>query len=136
MRCAFRHFGLVVMLCLPLTSVSCLPGQRLLTIQIEVEGNPEYEGVRGVPDSTPVAQMWDVLGDVRFKPTTTKASSQNAAPLDSQVLEGAIVVRIMHVNDELATASRSKLTLRYDDATDAWKLEQTEVERIRDAAME
>ncbi len=125
------------LLCLLVTSLSCTPtvGQRLLTVQIESDGNVVYEGIRGVPDSTPVAKMWDVLGDVPFK-STANESSVLENEKNARALEGAIVVRIKHVNDELARASLKILTLRSDDAGASWSLDSAEVKRIKEAAGE
>ncbi len=128
---AIRSIGLVAIACLPLTSVSCMPGQRLLTIQIEVDGSVVYEGSRGVPDNTSVTEMWEVLGDVRFEPSHIESSSSKEGSDSIRFIEGEIVLRIVHVKDALADAQLDELKLRYDAEEDAWRLEKSEVGRIK-----
>jgi len=132
---ALQRIGLALLLCLSVMCVSCMPGQRLLTVQIEVGGQVAFEGIRGVPDTTPIAQMWDVLSDIHFQPSTT----ESIAPADNtatHTLEGPVVVRILHTDDQLASATLKKLTLRPNNAADAWTLGEAEVQQIKTAARE
>lgn len=122
--------------CLSISSMACSPpGQRLLTVQIESNGNVEYEGIRGVPDSTPVVQMWDVIGDIPFEYIAKNGSFVNDKKTTRE-LKGALVVRIKHVNKELANASLTRLTLRSSDAGALWSLDGAEVKRIKVSAGE
>lgn len=132
--CDVRRIVFVVMLCLTLASISCVPGQRLLTVQAETDGSVVYEGMRAVPDSTPVVELWDVLDDVSFEPVAVEQEFTDENANNPRVLEGAIVVRIKHVKNELADASIKKLTLRHAASENAWKIERTEIERIKVAA--
>ncbi len=77
---------------LSVTSLSCtpMPGQRLLTVQIESDGNVVYEGIRGVPDNTPVFEMWDVSATFDLNPPPVKATVQKR-PMNARTLEGAVV---------------------------------------------
>ncbi len=108
-----------------------MPGQRLLTVQIESDGKVVYEGIRGVPDNTPVVEMWDVLDDVPFKPTTTKNNGAENDTTNRVTLEGAVVVRIKHVNRELANAALEELTFRHNKVEATWSLDAAEVARIK-----
>jgi hypothetical protein len=120
-----------------MSALSCTPlGQRLLTVQIESNGKVVYEGIRGVPDSTPVVEMWDVLDDVPFEYTVKDGNAIEDDETNTRKLEGALVLRVKHVNNELARASLEKLTLRSDDAGETWSLDGAEVERIKVAAGE
>ena len=134
----YTRICLAALLCLLVTSLSCMPtpGQRLLTVQIDLDGNVVYEGIRGVPDNTPVVEMWDVLGDVPFEPTATENNGTEDGESNGRTLEGTIVVRIKHVNRELANASLEGLTLRSNDAEASWSLDAAEVARIKGAAEE
>ena len=132
----FRRICIAALLCLSATSLSCMPGQRLLTVQIESDGNVVYEGIQGVPDNTPVVEMWEVLGDVPFESTANESNVPEGNEKNARALEGAIVVRIKHVNNELARASLKKLTLRSNDAGASWSLDGAEVKRIKVAAEE
>ncbi len=100
-------------------------GQRLLTVQIELDGQVVLEGIRGVPDNMPVDEMWDVLGEVAF-------AAKGGPP--SGDLEGEVVVRIKHVDRELASANLKNLKLTPNDAGSEWSLPQGQVERIKQAA--
>ena len=127
-----------VLLCLSLTSLSCtpIPGQRLLTVQIESDGNVLYEGIRGVPDTTPVLEMWDFLGDISFQPTATEAKDADDGEANARTLDRAVVVRIKHVNKELAIASLERLTIRSKDNGESWSLDAAEAARIKKSAQE
>ncbi|WP_442508565.1 hypothetical protein SH528x_000088 [Novipirellula sp. SH528] len=107
------------------------PGIRLLTVQIESNDNVVYEGIRGVPDNTPVVEMWDILGDVPFKSTAKGSSVLDDDEKNAGKLEGVIVVRIKHVDKKIANASLKKLTLRSVSAGASWTLDGAEVERIK-----
>lgn len=81
-----------------LLSIGCAHyGQRLLTYEIDVNGQVVYQGIRGVPDNMPVEKMWKILEEVEFEPTP------NQTP--TTPLPGVVVVRIKHVNNELAKRS-------------------------------
>lgn len=83
---------------LVLLSIGCAHyGQRLLTYEIDVNGQVLYQGMRGVPDNLPVEKMWKVLEEVEFE------STPNQTP--PTPLPGVVVVRIKHVNKELAKRS-------------------------------
>jgi hypothetical protein len=124
------------LLSLATMSTSCqpMPGQRLLTVQIEAHGELTFEGSQGVPDTTPVVRMWDALGDVRFEPVADESDSSDKASDKARVVDGDVVVRIKHVDDELVSVSVNTLTLRYDDVEGAWILDPAEAERVKAAA--
>jgi len=125
-----------VLLSLTVTALSCvpMPGQRLLNVQIELEGTVIFEGIRDVPDSTPVVEMFDVLGDIPFESIANEGNALDDDEKNIRVLEGAIVVRIEHVNNELARATLKRITLRSHDAEATWTLDDAEVERIKVSA--
>ena len=114
---------------------SCAPvGQRLLHIDIEVDGQVAYSGIRGVPDSTPVEKMWNVLEDVPFDPPSDSIDATTKPGKTSQTLTGGIVVRIKHTDRELASASLESVTVNWDQETSHWYLSETESDRVRKAA--
>ncbi len=132
----YSRIVVTVFLCMSMTSLSCArPGQRLLTVQIESNGTVVYEGIRGVPDNTPVAEMWNVLGDVPFE---SRADDESPVDKEQNVrkLQGAIVVTIKHVDQQLARTSVEELTLHSIDSGASWSLESTEAQRIKEAAGE
>ncbi|MHC5026642.1 MAG: hypothetical protein ACYTGR_07785 [Planctomycetota bacterium] len=115
-----------------LALASCAPpGQRLLDVEIEVEGQVVFEGFRGVRDTMEVERMWEVIGDIAFDPAA-------GTPLDSlepvEVLEGMIVVRIRHTGDELATASLASVSLAMNPSTKTWSLDDASRQRLLQAA--
>jgi hypothetical protein len=101
-------------------------GQRLLTIQIELDGQVVFEGRRGVPDNMAVDKMWDVLADVSFKAKTEQQ------PPDE--INGDVVVRIKHVDRELTSAKLKTLSLRPGVNDSTWSLGKDEAERVKRAA--
>jgi hypothetical protein len=124
-----RIQSIIAAIILLLSAVSCVNfGQRLLTIQIEHNGRPAFEGTRGVPDNMPVNRMWDVLDDVPFTANTEQPHTNE--------LSGDVVVRIKHVDRELASAKLEQLTLRPDADRLSWSLDQDETERIKQAAID
>ena len=107
------------------------PGQRLLHIEIEQEGDSVFSGIRGVPDSTPVKRMWDVLDDVRFEAAAYVLPGTVDSDTDSLTLSGKVVVQIKHVNTVLAETSVSELKLVRSVGTSTWTLAAGEGQRIR-----
>lgn len=115
-----------------LALASCAPpGQRLLDVEIEVNGQVVFEGFRGVRDTMPVDRMWEVVGEIAFDPAAGIA-------LDSlepvEVLAGSIVVRISHTGDELATASLDSMSLALNPGTKTWSLDDASRQRLLQAA--
>ena len=115
---------------------SCIPGQRLLTVQIESEGRVVYEGIHGVPDTTPVEDMWNVIGEVPFHSMAKQNDALGEAKKDVRELEGSIVVRIKHVDDELTRVALKGLTIHSSDSGASWSLEGDEVKRVKEAVAE
>jgi len=70
--------------------------------------------------------MWDVLADVLFT-----AKTEDPPPDE---LNGDIVVRIGHVDRELASAQLKTLSLQSDANRSAWKPGRDEARRIKQAA--
>ena len=130
-----RHVTRIIVLALlVLATTSCVHiGQRLLHIEIELDGQVVFTGMRGVRDDMPVEQMWGVLADVSFELAADSASSHEGTSERSRSLDGNVVVRIKHVDRELAVASLSSLSLTRDAATSSWSLSKGESERIQQA---
>ena len=120
-----------------LATVSCLHyGQRLLTIQIERDGQVVFEGIRGVPDNMPIKEMFDVVGSVAFKSTAADTKASGGSETQARSLAGKIVVRIKHVDLELASATLETLSLHSDATGAAWSIGETEVARLKQAMTE
>ncbi len=134
----YSRIAVASLLCLCLTSVSCtpLPGQRLLTVQIESDGSVLYEGIRGVPDTTPVVEMWDELSDISFKSIASTNKDAEDGETNTRTVEGTVIVRIKHVNEELTSVSLKKLTIRSNDNGASWSLDAAEAARINESAEE
>jgi hypothetical protein len=108
-------------------------GQRLLTIEIELDDQVVFHGIRGVPDNMPVEQMWGVLGTVRFESSRPGSVVKEGAGNPVRSLVGKVIVRIKHVDQELTHVLMETL-LFYPDASGLlWSLRGAELERIQDA---
>lgn len=128
-----KNLSIVILVGLLLPTACGVPvGQRLLTVQIELDGVITFEGIRGVPDNMPVEQMWSVLKDVSFQ-LTNKAAVSNSADTQTCSLNGKVVVRIQHVDRNLGRAALTSLSLRKGEPGSSWSLEQNEVDRIKRA---
>lgn len=127
---SFLVLSCLILFCLALPSCGHL-GQRLLHIEIELDGQVTFEGIRGVPDNMPVDEMWDVLGDVHFEIDEDAVSHLDALTQD---LTGSIVVRIKHVDDELGMASLSSLSLSREAIGSSWLLGDGETDRVKRAS--
>jgi hypothetical protein len=124
-----------VLLCIALAVTSCVHvGQRLLHIEVELDGKVAFEGIRGVPDNTPVEQMWDVLNGVPFEMTADYADSLSDPDEQTRTLNGNVVVRIRHVDHELAVASLSSLALERGGSDSSWFLSDGEANRVKQAS--
>ena len=114
--------------------LSCTPsGQRLLTVQILHDGVVLYEGQRGVPDYTPVEEMWEEVSDISFVDVVGDDSVQNDSE-EIRDISGEIVIRIWHVEQKLTECSFGKLSLHRQDAGDSWIIASPSAKRIREAA--
>lgn len=123
-----RHLSIVLLaLC-----TGCVPGQRLLTVQIEKDGAVVYEGFHGVPDTTPVPDMWDVLEDIPFEPIERGDSNADSEDVAERTMDGSIIVRIKHVDTVLATSDLKSLTVTSHQ--DGWSLNSDQVSRIKQYA--
>jgi hypothetical protein len=110
-----------------LTTISCThAGQRLLTIQIELNGRVVFQGIRGVPDNLAIDKIWNIIGDVTF-------TSDSDQPQTIE-LTGDIVVRIKHVESELANAKLEALSLECDTTNSGWRLQEGEANRVKKIA--
>ena len=109
---------------------ACVPGQRLLQIQVEVDGVTRFEGYRGVSDSLPISNMWQKIEDIPL----ANLESTDATPTSTKTLklEGDIVVRILHTGSELSSAKCDSLQLDCPDGSD-WYFAPREVARIQPA---
>jgi hypothetical protein len=129
----------LVRLCAPLLLFliavpSCgLPhvGLRLLHIDIVQDGTPAFSGICGVPDDTPINQMWDVLGDVPLEAFGDEAPGTTDKDADAVTLTGKVLIRIKHVDRVLAETTVSELKLVRSGGTSTWTLAAGEGERIR-----
>jgi len=127
-----RNIAILVGLLLPMAC--CLPpGQRLLTVQIELDGVITFEGIRGVPDYTPVDQMWDVLQDVPLHLRNGSTAKPDSPDANTCSLNGKIVVRIQHVDEELCTAKLTSLALFKSEPDSSWSLKESEALRVKRA---
>lgn len=123
-----KNFALLVAP-IVLTLTSCA-GQRLLTFEVEQDGKLLMSGMLGVNDSTKVPAMWQFLDDVQFE----VPADDTLLPLEEEEsveLEDAIVIRIHHGADELASTNLKKLKLKRIDGSKNWQLAKGEGERIR-----
>ncbi|MGB4737019.1 MAG: hypothetical protein WBH50_02475 [Fuerstiella sp.] len=127
-----RNLSLVLVAGVFALCTGCVPGQRLLTVQIEKDGAVVYEGFHGVPDTTPVPDMWDVLEDIPFEPIETGGDNADAKDGAKQTLDGSIIVRIKHVDAVVATSELESLTITSNE--DGWSLDGDQVSRIKDSA--
>ena len=90
-------------------------------------------GIRGVRDDMPVAQMWDVLPDVRFEIAADSAGSFEDTGEGTGTLNGEVVVRILHVDRELGKALLSSLSLTREPDKTSWSVSREECERVKKA---
>ena len=110
------------------STIGCLPlGQRLLNVEIEVDGVKRFEGIVGVPDSTSKKAMWNSVDDVEFRAVT---------PDDAVDLEGDVVVRILHTGNELTSSRCEQLRLLPGDAKGTFLLDRETTAPLRDRSVE
>ena len=127
-----QHLSIVLLAGVFALCIGCVPGQRLLTVQIEKDGAVVYEGFHGVPDTTPVPEMWDVLENIAFEPIERGGGNADAEDGAKQTMDGSIIVRLMHVDAVLATSELESLTIT--SLEDGWSLDGDQVSRIKDSA--
>ncbi len=107
-------------------------GQRVLDVHIEVDGKVVCKGFKSVPDHTPVSKMWDALEGLLFEAVEDNPLMIRKDPnAQTRILEGQIVVRLLHVDQELRRAQLKKLTLKPADGGAFWSIDPAEIERIK-----
>lgn len=132
MKLHIARIGMLLLLSPAMTSCVHI-GQRHLHIEIELDGQVVFEGMRGVNDNMPVEQMWRVLDDVPFKMTAGYLNSLGSTDIQTHTLNGKVLVRIKHVDRQLAIASLSSLSLSRD-STGSWLLDDGETGRVEQNA--
>ena len=134
---SLAHAKFALVLLASLGVVACVPGQRLLTFQIEVDGHVAFEGIRSVSDSAPKDELWYVLGAVRFDSTGTPPSGESidvrSSDARSSDAQGGVVVRIRHVEREMGVVRVAKLALSRT-VDESWRLDGESVEVVQRAA--
>jgi hypothetical protein len=119
----------LALLCL-VTSCAHL-GQRLLHIEIECDGDVVFTGMRGVRDDMPVEEMWNTLSDVPFELAADSTVTVTGEDEQTCKLTGNVVVRIKHVESELAAISLSSISLTRNEENDSWSLSKDQSEQFR-----
>jgi len=124
----------VALICVSFSSCA-KSGQRLINFEVKVDDKIALTGKRGVPDTMPVEKMWDVADDVSFEISKDYFDAVGTSLEDSTTHEvkGNIVVRIRHVNSELASSSVSTLKFKKVDA-DSWSLSDGEKDLLKQAS--
>ena len=124
----------VVLVLLMMLSGCSFPGQRLLHLEISVDGEIQLEGMRGVPDSTPIEKMWDILPEVEFA-ASEKATGQTAdSQSNLEELSGEVTVTIFHGDSNLASSTVQSLSLSPNPDGSGWILQPGELDRLKGAA--
>ena len=129
-----RSARIAALALLGLAITSCVHiGQRLLYVDIELDGQVVFTGMRGVRDDMRVEHMWGILKDVTFHTAADSADAVEDNSERTRTLSGNVVVRIKHVDRELAAVSLSSLSLTRDAPNSSWSLGKGESERIQQA---
>lgn len=97
----------------------CSLGQRLLTVEVRVDDEVRFQGIRGVVDSTPVPEMWNVVPDV---PLSAAAEAPDGSNCE---LNGNISIHILHGSRELTRADLKSVSLSRQDKNGRWFLKDT-----------
>ena len=104
------------------------PGQRLLTIEIDRDGLTIFSGNYGVPDSTPVDEMFDVVTKVNLDATNasnkTVSQSEAAGGEAQESLPGQLTLRIKHSGEELALRKISNLEMSQVSEGKYWRVKE------------
>ena len=123
---------LVFILCLTgCSSISLPSGKKLLTVQIESQGQVVLEGIVGVSDRMAVDQMWNVLGDLRFESTHDIFQAKETGQ-QSRSIVGTAIVKILHVDEVLASRKIDSLSV-VELGEGEWCFSATELSRIKQA---
>lgn len=109
-------------------AIGCvLPGQRLLTIQIERDDMTIFSGNYGVPDNTPVDKMFDIVAQVDLDATTAYSktvNSQQKVEEPQESLPGQLVLLIFHSDKELARRNISNLEMSQVSEGKHWRVKE------------
>lgn len=123
-----QRIGIVALVLALAGATGCaFPGQRLLTIQIERDGMTIFSGNYGVPDSTPVDEMYDVVTKVDLDATTASSktiNSQQSNEEPQESLPGQLVLLILHSDEELARRNISNLEMSQISEGKYWRVKE------------
>ena len=119
-----------------LSLAACLPppGQKLLSLQVQRDGEFVLSTVFDVPDTSTEAELWDSAGEVPFSTTVDGLEPSASDPLSAEVV-GPVEVRILW-NDtvESAVTLEGLRLLRSAEDSDDWRLPPEEIRRAKAAA--
>lgn len=105
------------------------PGQRLLRVRVEQNGQVVAEGIFSVPDSFDRQATWERLSGASLEAVgviTPEANDRHLA-----VLAGSVRVSLEHADRPYAAADAKRLRLVADpDQAGRWKIEPGEVMRL------
>lgn len=112
------------------------PGLKLLTMDVQHEGEVVLTTTFDVPDTSSASAMWDAAGR---EPFATEVVGANLRPSEADPLQvhlaGAVELEIRHVDAVQTRAALTGLTLIRSAITAAdWHLPEAEVRRAREAA--
>jgi hypothetical protein len=136
-----RPSRLITILLLAILPLACesgsesfkqLPGMRLFSFNIEVDGISQFKGVTGVMDGTPDLEIWDALDQVEFTFTGSETAGSNQNAIQRRTLAGKIVVSFAFDETHLEKRLES-LTLRSANQGESWSLDESQIQRIKAA---
>ena len=125
---------MIALACVGLSSCA-KTGQRIIHFEVKVDDKIALTGKRGIMDTKPIEEIWNVAPDVLFEMSKSYLDSAGAPLEGSQTHEvkGNLVFRVRHVNQELAVSSITSLKFKKANA-DSWSLSDGEVDLLKQAS--
>lgn len=113
----------------------CLPlGQKLLTLEVQRDGEVLLSTTFDVLDTSTEAEIWDSAGEVPFSTEVDGLAPSGTDPLRAEI-EGTLHVRILWTDtvESDVTLEGLRLVRSAHDSSD-WRLPSAEIRRAKAAA--
>lgn len=115
------------MLCLLPLGCFTVPGQRLLTVQIELDGTSILESLWAVSDSLTKQEAWKTMVNAPLEPVNRWQPVASTG--DSATVNGNITMQLDHASQTYIKLITNEIKL-VKDKTGSWKFAKETVEKL------
>lgn len=120
-------FSGLFILCLSSLGCFTVPGQRLLTVQIELDGVSILESLWAVSDSLTKPDAWKTMVNAPLEPVNRWQPAASSG--DNATVTGTITIQLDHASQTYIKLRTNEIKL-VKDKSGSWKLAEETVEKL------